>query len=178
MIRAPPCIFMSLPTIWRPCSPPLTPIPMRKACPPMCSVHGTTPCRAASWLHGVLRLGCDTCHKELLLPFSCKRGGFVRRVPVGAWPRPPPTWLRGSSPGCQYANGSCRCLSLAVLDGRVLGISPRRSIRSSVPRSGSIMCIRRSPVGSHSQGPTGVSDVYPAIRHRHQPKPPLSLRFS
>jgi hypothetical protein len=23
--------------------------------------------------HGFLRLGCDTCHKELLLPFSCKR---------------------------------------------------------------------------------------------------------
>src|SRR6266478_5582075 len=26
--------------------------------------------------HGLLRLGCDTCHKELLLPFSCKRRGF------------------------------------------------------------------------------------------------------
>src|SRR5437016_4868596 len=26
--------------------------------------------------HGFLRLGCDTCHKELLLPFSCKRRGF------------------------------------------------------------------------------------------------------
>jgi len=25
--------------------------------------------------HGVLRLGCDTCHKELLLAFSCKRRG-------------------------------------------------------------------------------------------------------
>ena len=25
--------------------------------------------------HGFLRLGCDTCHTELLLPFSCKRGG-------------------------------------------------------------------------------------------------------
>src|SRR5207244_8883799 len=23
--------------------------------------------------HGFLRLGCDTCHKELLLPFSCNR---------------------------------------------------------------------------------------------------------
>ena len=35
--------------------------------------------------HGFLRLGCDTCYKELLLPFSCKRRGFcpsctVRRV--------------------------------------------------------------------------------------------------
>jgi hypothetical protein len=26
--------------------------------------------------HGCLRLGCDTCHKELLLPFSCIRRGF------------------------------------------------------------------------------------------------------
>src|SRR4030095_9622568 len=26
--------------------------------------------------HGFLRLGCDTCHKELLLAFSCKRCGF------------------------------------------------------------------------------------------------------
>src|SRR2546426_10631879 len=25
--------------------------------------------------HGFLRLGCDTCQKELLLPFSCKRRG-------------------------------------------------------------------------------------------------------
>jgi len=26
--------------------------------------------------HGFLRLGCDTCHKELLVPFSCQRRGF------------------------------------------------------------------------------------------------------
>src|SRR5438552_7399606 len=26
--------------------------------------------------HGFLRLGCDTCQKELLLPFRCKRRGF------------------------------------------------------------------------------------------------------
>src|SRR5215510_6570095 len=26
--------------------------------------------------HGFLRLGCDTCKKELLVPFSCKRRGF------------------------------------------------------------------------------------------------------
>ncbi|MGH9602666.1 MAG: transposase [Terriglobales bacterium] len=26
--------------------------------------------------HGFLRLGCDTCQKELLLPLSCKRRGF------------------------------------------------------------------------------------------------------
>src|SRR4029434_7495374 len=26
--------------------------------------------------HGFLRLGCDTCHQELLLPFSYKRRGL------------------------------------------------------------------------------------------------------
>lgn len=26
--------------------------------------------------HGFVRLGCDTCHEELLLAFSCKRRGF------------------------------------------------------------------------------------------------------
>ena len=26
--------------------------------------------------HGFLRLGCNSCHKELLVPFSCKRRGF------------------------------------------------------------------------------------------------------
>jgi hypothetical protein len=26
--------------------------------------------------HGFLRLGCDTCHHELLVPCSCKRRGF------------------------------------------------------------------------------------------------------
>jgi hypothetical protein len=26
--------------------------------------------------HGFLRMGCDTCKKEMLLPFSCKRRGF------------------------------------------------------------------------------------------------------
>jgi Transposase zinc-binding domain/Putative transposase len=32
--------------------------------------------RCGMLAHGFLRLGCDTCHKELLLPFSCKRRGF------------------------------------------------------------------------------------------------------
>src|SRR5438309_5413211 len=26
--------------------------------------------------HGFLRLGCDSCHQELLVPFRCKRRGF------------------------------------------------------------------------------------------------------
>src|SRR5262245_64456535 len=62
--------------------------------------------------HGFLRLGCDTCHEELLLAFSAASGaGFVRRVPGGAWPRPPPTSSSRSFPGSPPANGLCRCLS-------------------------------------------------------------------
>src|SRR5262249_54386622 len=72
--------------------------------------------------HGFLRLGCDTCHEELLVPFSCKRRGFCpscagRRmaqtaahlveqvipwVPTRQWvvsvPIPLPYWT-ASSPG-------------------------------------------------------------------------------
>src|SRR5437016_14607337 len=32
--------------------------------------------------HGFLRLGCDTCPKEVLLPFSCKRRGFGPSCPA------------------------------------------------------------------------------------------------
>jgi hypothetical protein len=32
--------------------------------------------RCGSLAHGFLRLGCDTCKQELLVPFSCKRRGF------------------------------------------------------------------------------------------------------
>src|SRR5262245_44886059 len=42
VIRAPLCSITSLPTIWRPFSPPLTPILTRKAYPPVCSVNFMT----------------------------------------------------------------------------------------------------------------------------------------
>src|SRR5215470_2048775 len=39
--------------------------------------HQTEPVpRCGILAYGFLRLGCDTCPKELLLPFSCKRRGF------------------------------------------------------------------------------------------------------
>ena len=59
--------------------------------------------------HGFLRLGCDTCKQEVLLAFSCKRRGFVRRVRAGAWPRRRPIWSSASFPGCRRGNGSSRC---------------------------------------------------------------------
>jgi len=62
--------------------------------------------------HGFLRLGCDTCHKELLLAFSCKRRGFC----------PSCAGRRMSPP----ANGSCRCLSPATAsaEGRQFNGAP------------------------------------------------------
>src|SRR2546425_4047115 len=42
--------------------------------------------------HGFLRLGCDTCQKELLRPFSCKRRGVFSswiRPRVAQTPAPP-----------------------------------------------------------------------------------------
>src|SRR6516165_9076532 len=61
--------------------------------------------------YGFLRLGCDTCPKELLLPSAASGAGFARRVRPGAWPRRRPTSSRASSPGCRPANGSSRCRS-------------------------------------------------------------------
>jgi hypothetical protein len=61
--------------------------------------------------HGFLRLGCETCQHEMLLAFSCKRRGFVRRVRGGAWPRPPFASSSRSCPGSPRAHGACRCLS-------------------------------------------------------------------
>ena len=61
--------------------------------------------------HGFLRLGCDTCHKELLLAFSCKRRGFCPSCAGRRMARPPPTLSSRSFPGSPPANGSCRCLS-------------------------------------------------------------------
>src|SRR5262249_30667421 len=89
--------------------------------------------------HGFLRLGCDTCPKELLLPFSCKRRGFCPSWRPGAWPRPRPTSSRASFPGYRRANGSSRCRSPCATGWRLRRTSPPRSIPSFAPRSDSIM---------------------------------------
>ena len=76
--------------------------------------------------HGFLRLGCDTCPKELLLPFSCKRRGFcpscaARRMAQTAahlveCVSPATVSAEGAqlngrpSPGCRHAKGWSRCL--------------------------------------------------------------------
>ena len=42
----------------------------------MCNVEFYDYLQCSILSHGFLRLGCDTCQKELLLPFSCKRRRF------------------------------------------------------------------------------------------------------
>ena len=44
--------------------------------------------------HGFLRLGCDTCHKALLLPFSCTRRGFCPSCAGRRMAQTRPTWSR------------------------------------------------------------------------------------
>ena len=48
---------------------------MPRACPPMWNANFMTICSAASWPMDFLRLGCDTCHKELLLACMRVAGG-------------------------------------------------------------------------------------------------------
>ena len=67
--------------------------------------------------HGFLRLGCDTCQKELLLPFSCKRRGFCPSCagrPDGP-DRGPPGRVRHPL-GADTAMGGVRAYSLTILD--------------------------------------------------------------
>src|SRR5512145_1448575 len=76
--------------------------------------------------HGFLRLGCDTCKKEVLLAFSCKRRGFCpscagRRMAQTAahlveCVSPATVSAEGAqlngrpSPGCRRGNGWYQCL--------------------------------------------------------------------
>src|SRR5215467_959621 len=68
--------------------------------------------------HGFLRLGCDTCHHELLGPFSGKRRGGVPRVPDDAWRRGRRLSLHRLSPGAPPANGASRCPSRYAIGWR------------------------------------------------------------
>src|SRR6266702_43148 len=72
--------------------------------------------------HGFLRLGCDTCQKELLLPFSCKRRGFC---PSCAGPADGPDCSppgRACDPlGPHAAMGRLGAHALALLDGGFTG---------------------------------------------------------
>jgi hypothetical protein len=72
-------------------------------------------------------------------PLATSAAGFVRHMPGGAWPRPPPTWSSACSPGGRHANGSSRYRSSCGTGWPLHRTSPPWSIRSFAPRSGSIM---------------------------------------
>src|SRR4029434_4752515 len=92
--------------------------------------------------HGFLRLGCDTCPKELLLPFSCKRRGFcpscaARRMAQTAAHRAcgghtrPKAWVRrfsgeggGFCPACAARRRPRRAPPL--VEGFIPGVPPRQ----------------------------------------------------
>ena len=60
----------------RPFSPRARLIPMPRGLPAYVQREFYDYLQCGILAHGFLRLGCDTCQQELLLPFSCKRRGF------------------------------------------------------------------------------------------------------
>src|SRR5262249_5430422 len=49
--------------------------------------------------HGFLRLGCDTCKRELLVPFSCNRRGFCPSCAERRMAQMAASWARRAPPG-------------------------------------------------------------------------------
>jgi hypothetical protein len=77
--------------------------------------------------HGFLRLGCDTCHKELLLAFSCKRRGFCPSCAGRRMAQTAAHLVEQVIPWVPTpANGSCRCLfpATASAEGRQFNGAP------------------------------------------------------
>ena len=126
--------------------------------------------------YGFLRLGCDTCHQELLLAFSCKRRGF-----------------------CPSCAGRRMAQTAAHLVEQVIPWVPTRQWVVSVPvplrywmaasqeLTAQVHTIIRTTIGQYyvhqavtrgrptGQGPTGVGDLYPAFWQCDQSEPPFPL---
>src|SRR5215831_12630789 len=94
-----------------PTSPRFMTIPMRQACRRMWNVNFTPIYSVASWPTAFCAWAVTRAPKNSCCPSAASGAAFVRRVRLGAWPRPPPTWSCTCSPGCRRANGSSRCLS-------------------------------------------------------------------
>src|SRR6266571_5858109 len=129
--------------------------------------------------HGFLRLGCDTCQKELLLPFSCKRRGFCPSCAGPAYgPDRGPSGRVRHPLGADTAMGSVRADALTLLDVLITSIDRPDAYDHphhdrAVLRQSSGQARRRT-----AAGPTGVGDVYPALRWRPQSECPFSLCLS
>src|SRR5215831_9439062 len=88
--------------------------------------------------YGFLRLGCDTCKQELLVPFSCKRRGFCPSCVGRRMAQMAAHLVEQVTPGSPRGNGSSRCPSPCGTGWRRRRISQPTSIPSFAPPSGSI----------------------------------------
>ena len=89
--------------------------------------------------HGFLRLGCDTCHQELLLPFSCKRRGFCPSCAGRRMAQTVAHLVEQVLPWVLRWQWVVSCLYPYGTGGLHLRTSLPQSIRLSAPRSGSLM---------------------------------------
>src|ERR1700745_1731686 len=69
--------------------------------------------------HGFLRLGCDTCKQELLVPFSCKRRGFCPSCAGRRMAQMAAHLVERVIPGCRRANGSSQSRSRCATGGHL-----------------------------------------------------------
>src|SRR3989442_1141458 len=98
--------------------------------------------------HSFLRLGRDTCQKELLLPFSCKRRGFCPSV-------------ARRRPLAQTADNLVERV-IPWVTTRQWVVSVPMPLRSWMAASQDL------PAQVHTIIRTTIGDVYPALRRRHQ----------
>jgi hypothetical protein len=113
--------------------------------------------------HGFLRLGCDTCHQELLVPFSCKRRGFcpscaARRmaqtaahlvecvlpwVPTRQWVVSVPIPLRYWMAGSQDLTAKVHTIIRTTIGQYYVNQAVQRGIERTTVHPGSVTFIQR-----------------------------------
>src|SRR5262247_3271884 len=113
--------------------------------------------------HGFLRLGCDTCPKELLVPFSCKRRGFCpscagRRmaqmaahlveqvipwVPTRQWVVSVPVPLRYWMAGSQDLTAKVHTIIRTTIGQYYVNQAVQRGIERTTIHPGSVTFIQR-----------------------------------
>ena len=115
--------------------------------------------------HGFLRLGCDTCQKELLVPFSCKRRGFC---PSCARAAHGPDWRRTSSssvvpwvPTRQWVVSVPIPLRYWTAASPDLTATAHTIIRTTIAQYYVNQAVTRG-IGA-AEGPTGIGHVYPTL---------------
>jgi Transposase zinc-binding domain len=130
-------------------------------------------------VHGFLRLGCDTCKHEMLLPFSCKRRGFC---PSCAGRRMAQTaahlvkWVIPWVPIRQWVVSVPVPLRYWMAASQDLTATVHTIIRTTIGQYYVNQAVKR---GSRAgQSPTGIGHVYPALWQRHQSECALSLCLS